>query len=239
VTEMKRLEPCLADMIEPTVMKISFKDLDLRNSDAAKLRGAVAAKFPGYFLLHHHIAKGRLLYQYPRIQFKIINGTPVILGIENGINVLKKIYGDIGELRLSSFAKNFQSEIEIQVNAQPFGASDGSKKYRFVNLWLALNQNNYEKYHRLGQREKRISLLERILIGNIISMSKGLGYTVPGPIKANIREVREVQTSLKGKPMLGFLGSFSVNFEIPDYLGIGKSVSRGFGTVKRTRCLFR
>ena len=31
--------------------------------------------------------------------------------------------------------------------------------------------------------------------------------------------------------MLGFLGSFSVNFEIPVYWGIGKSVSRGFGTV--------
>ena len=61
-------------------------------------------------------------------------------------------------------------------------------------------------------------------------MSKGLGYTVPEPIKANIRKV---QTSLKGTPMLGFLGTFSVNFEIPDYWGIGKSVSRGFGTVKQ------
>jgi len=30
-------------------------------------------------------------------------------------------------------------------------------------------------------------------------------------------------------PMLGFLGTFSVNFEIPDYWGIGKSVSKGFG----------
>lgn len=34
-------------------------------------------------------------------------------------------------------------------------------------------------------------------------------------------------------PLLSFLGTFSVNFEIPDYWGIGKSVSRGFGTVKR------
>ena len=34
-------------------------------------------------------------------------------------------------------------------------------------------------------------------------------------------------------PMLGFIGTFSVNFEIPDYWGVGKSVSRGFGTVKR------
>ena len=33
--------------------------------------------------------------------------------------------------------------------------------------------------------------------------------------------------------MLDFLGTFSVNFEIPDYWGIGKSVSKGFGTIKR------
>jgi len=31
--------------------------------------------------------------------------------------------------------------------------------------------------------------------------------------------------------MLGFLGTFSVNFEIPDYWGIVKSVLRGFGTI--------
>jgi len=30
-----------------------------------------------------------------------------------------------------------------------------------------------------------------------------------------------------------FIGTFSVNFEIPDYWGIGKSVSRGFGPVKK------
>ena len=66
-------------------------------------------------------------------------------------------------------------------------------------------------------------------------MSKSLGYTVPEPIEANIGNLREVQTSLKGTPMLGFLGTFSVNFEIPDYWGIGKSVSRGFGTVVKLK----
>jgi hypothetical protein len=33
--------------------------------------------------------------------------------------------------------------------------------------------------------------------------------------------------------MLGFLGTFSVNFEIPDYWGIGKSVSRGVVTIRK------
>lgn len=34
--------------------------------------------------------------------------------------------------------------------------------------------------------------------------------------------------------MRGFLGTFTVNFEIPDYWGVGKLVSRGFGTVVNT-----
>jgi len=33
--------------------------------------------------------------------------------------------------------------------------------------------------------------------------------------------------------MLGFTGAFISNLIIPDYPGIGKSVSRGFGTVER------
>jgi hypothetical protein len=31
--------------------------------------------------------------------------------------------------------------------------------------------------------------------------------------------------------MTGFKGTFSVNFELPDYIGLGKSASRGFGAI--------
>jgi len=105
-------------------------------------------------------------------------------------------------------------------------------QYIFLSPWPALNEKNCQKYQKLGSQAKKRELLGKILVGNIISMSKGLAYTVPAPIAAHILKIREVQTSLKGTPMLGFLGTFSVNFEIPDYWGIGKSVSRGFGTVK-------
>jgi len=44
-----------------------------------------------------------------------------------------------------------------------------------------------------------------------------------------------IKTSLKGKGMIGFVGKFSVNLRIPDYIGLGKSVSRGFGTVSHAQ----
>jgi hypothetical protein len=33
--------------------------------------------------------------------------------------------------------------------------------------------------------------------------------------------------------MVGFFGHFEVNFKIPEGLGLGKSVSKGFGAVRR------
>ena len=216
------------------VIKIIFNDLDLNTQDTPKVRGAVASKFPGYTLLHHHINKNQLLYLYPKIQYKIVNHTTLIIGINEGIDVLKRIYSDIGELKINGLkGHSIRSEVQIDISDEPFGGLKENINYEFVSLWLALNEKNYQKYQMLGTWSERKSMLEKILVGNILSMSKGLGYTVPAQIEANIIEMKEVTTKLKGTPMLGFLGTFSVNFEIPDYWGIGKSVSRGFGTVNR------
>jgi len=63
-------------------------------------------------------------------------------------------------------------------------------------------------------------------------MSKSLDYQVPDTIKCDVRvKIRKMR--LKDVNLMAFIGGFNVNFIIPDYLGIGKSVSRGFGAVKQ------
>ena len=199
---------------------------------ADKLRGFFANKFGGYTLIHQHLNNNELLYKAPLIQYKIFNGKPFVLGINKGADVLQKIHGDIDYLRIGHSEYKIK-EKNIVLKTDYFGTTNNHLSYSFLTPWLALNEKNYEKYQKLGTWAERKELLESILIGNIISMSKSLGYTVPEPISAEIKSIKEVPTSLKSTPMLGFLGTFSVNFEIPDYWGIGKSVSRGFGTVKR------
>ena len=218
--------------IDQYIIKIIFDQPLSRLVRSKDLRGAIAHVNKDDVLFHQHKDDGTLIYNYPLIQYKTIEGEGLIVGLGKGaraianVNFLKK-------------CMNFWKEEYIVQRQEMFfktsamGFFDGVREYNFLSMWLALNEKNYEKYQRLGTQAKKRELLEKILVGNIISMSKGLGYTVPSPIEANILKIREVQTSLKGTPMLGFLGTFSVNFEIPDYWGIGKSVSRGFGTVKR------
>ena len=42
-----------------------------------------------------------------------------------------------------------------------------------------------------------------------------------------------IRDRYKGIPVMGFTGEFRVNFKIPDFFGLGKGVSQGFGVVKR------
>jgi hypothetical protein len=197
------------------------------------LRGFIGRQFPHLRLLHNHGNDNSLIYTFPRALYQIINGDALIIGIDEGIDSVKLIQSALSQLSLNGVTYDIleKSGVECEID---FGLMRTPGSYSFLTPWLALNEKNYDKYQRLGGWGKKKELLESVLIGNIISMSKSLGYTVPEPIKANIQYLKEVQAKLKGTPMLGFLGNFSVNFEIPDYWGIGKSVSRGFGTVVRT-----
>lgn len=65
-------------------------------------------------------------------------------------------------------------------------------------------------------------------------MSKGLNYTVSDQVKCWIN-LRKVNINIKDIKHIGFMGEFKVNFNIPDYFGIGKNVSKGLGTIKRCR----
>jgi len=63
------------------------------------------------------------------------------------------------------------------------------------------------------------------------SMAKGPDYVVASQIRLDIGRTRHKSCTAKGVGMLGTRCEFMANFSIPDYLGLGKSVSRGFGAV--------
>jgi hypothetical protein len=196
------------------------------------LRGFIGNQFPEYSLLHHHVEDGFLL-TYPKVQYKIIEGTPFMIGIEEGAKVLKDISGDIKKLELGNSIYKVSSK---QINEQEFEVVPQRVmyNYRFLTPWFALNQKNYARFIAMKDfREKKL-FLNSILIGNLLSMCKGLGIIVN--VKLNVRShLNEERIEFKNIPFIGFMGEFTVNFRIPDFFGIGKNVSHGYGTVKEIK----
>jgi len=215
------------------ILKMSFALGSVLNKrEAEKIRGFLGNLFWDNPYAHQHAQDGTLLYRYPRIQYKVINGLCLLIGFNEGLEIAKKAFYNLNSVNLDGDLKEVISR-GLESYTESFKVSNSGIIYTFLTPWLALNEKNYEAYQKTGNPAQRKKQLENILAANLISISKSLGYTVPAPINTHILKLKEVPTSLKSTPMLGFLGTFSVNFEIPDYWGIGKSVSRGFGTVKR------
>jgi len=200
--------------------------------DATKLRGFFATSFNEHALLHQHVTD-KLIYKYPLIQYKMLDRTPLVLGINEGAEVLKEIYDKFNEMKIGASTYSIM-ERGITLRSEEFGCSDQILSFRFATPWLALSQQNYPKYLD-ASREERKDLLRRILVGNILSASKGLGYVAKEHIRLDLGRMQEEICMLKGTNVTGFRGEFTTNFAIPDYMGLGKSVSRGFGAVTRLR----
>lgn len=213
------------------ICKVTFKDLKLPPRYSEKIRGYLANKYSENNLLHNH-AGDKYIYRYPLVQYKVLSDIPIIIGINEAIDIVANIGIKDDELVLDGVEYDtFQKEI-IKSSLE-FGGTDDYIEYRFINPWIALNQNNCDKYNKSNNIERE-EMLKRILIGNIMSMAKGFKYTVSDRINCWIN-LKEKEVMLKGIRHIGFLGEFKVNFNIPDYLGLGKSVSRGFGTVERQK----
>ena len=212
------------------ILIFKFKCDKFIRESGVKLRGYFAENFNRYTLIHHHLENDKFLYKYPLIQYKILKGQPTVLGINDGADILQEIYEEIEYLKFDGKIYPIKEKVII-LRTENLEATDNLIHYQFLTPYLALNQENYRKYITSIPKEKHITL-NKILIGNILSISKSLSYVVLDEIKVNTK-LKQVKTKLKGVDFIGFTGEFQVNFNLPDYIGLGKSVSRGFGTIVR------
>lgn len=220
---------------ELQICRIKFPQIKLQTRDAHKLRGYFGNLFKEHSpMLHNHYEDGRFRYKYPSIQYKVINNVPTLIGIEEGAELLPSLFLKIKELDINGQKISINTK-NITLTNEKTGYSNSLHKYHFKTLWMGLNQTNYAKYHQLENEEEKQEMLNAILIGHILSFFRNTGVE----LNANERlmakvNVEEKSTKFKENKMIAFSGSFIVNALLPDEIGLGKSVSRGFGTIIRS-----
>ena len=199
-------------------------------------RGAVidAVGQENGLLFHNHVGEG-FRYAYPMIQYKRIGGKAAIVCVGDGVDEIGKFFSAcnfeimIGERRVHLEVERM-TPVKMRVQVW-----NGDFEYR-LRGWLPLNHANYELYKTMDGVIERTRLLERVLVGNILSMCKGVGIEVDKEIVCKITQVGEMRlATFKGVKTNCVDIEFHSNMSLPDFIGIGKGSSLGFGIVTRKK----
>lgn len=217
--------------MEIIILKSVFKN-KLHANDVPAFRAALIEETERKnSLFHNHKPDGKSDYRYPLIQYKLINQHPSIIGINQGADALanfftgRKININVNNkeltLRFKSIDKIMHS---FEANSQ--------KQHYIINDWLALNEVNYNKYKNQTALTKRIEMLEKILTGNILSFASGIDCFIGDKVFIEITDMyNDGWMRFKNKKFRAFTLSFNTNMTLPVGIGLGKGVSKGYGTI--------
>ena len=175
---------------------VTFQNLQINDFDIPKFRGYLARRYSSFDLIHNHLDNNRLRYAYPSIQFKTTNSQPIIVAIGEGIDIMKRVFLDIDELRIEERTYTIDERSVILQDVE-LGKTSNMHQYQFISPWMALNTENHKKYKSLGWHERR-GFLERVLAGNLKSLSKGCNYFIPDFSSLHVQvELRPVSRNFK------------------------------------------
>ena len=205
-------------------------DRPLEVREARPFRGFFGQLYRNRPEFHHH-GTGGLIYRHPLIQYKTIGGVGRIMGLGTGSFLLQAVEVP-NELNLNGLIVQI-IETNKTTKVIEFGPSEKEIRYRFLTPWLALNEENFNSYYSMKKYGDKQALLNRILVGNLLSLCKSLGFTVTERLQARVDVKDSEKIGIKrGVELVGFQGGFSVNFELPPLWGIGKQTARGLGVVQ-------
>lgn len=211
---------------------IRFPEIQLATRDAHKLRGYFGRVFQEHSpLLHNHLESGVSAYRYPLVQYKVIDKVPTLVGLNEGADLLINLFLKMKFIEIEG-VKHLINQKNIESKTLEIGLDSDLHSYRFQTLWMALNQENHQRYiaNSPAQQQKQLNTL---LQNNILSYFKAMNYWVNGQVMGMLQNVYEKETKFKDKSMIAFQADFVTNAVLPSFIGIGKSVARGFGCIER------
>lgn len=226
----------IKEMMNKTKVLIIRFENEIRREEIVCFRGAVIhAMENANVLFHNHTDEDGLRYAYPLIQYKRINQKAAIVCLGEGTEA-------IGEFFAGSNFDVVLGDHEVHLAIDHIDASqclvqcwDEIFSYH-LRRWLPFNKQNYENFQQLESIADKCVFLERLLVGNMLSFAKGLGIRLEQEVVCKITQLSEPMTIVhKGVRLMGFDVEFRTNVSLPDYIGLGKGVSVGKGTVSKKR----
>lgn len=208
---------------------------EISQNEIPFFRGAIISKVPAEITLFHNHLDAGFRYRYPLIQYKRIGGKAAIVCLGEGTDAIGQFFANADfDLQIGNRQEHFEI---VDIDAQRVIIQPWQSEFRYtLRKWLPLNQDNYAHYQTIEGIAAKAMFLQKILVGNILSMCTGLGIHLEEKISCEVTSLSDMRIyKYKGVRMAGFDLEFKTNISLPDYIGLGKGVSLGYGMVHKIR----
>lgn len=182
-------------------------------------------------LFHNHKPDKGSIYRYPLIQYKALYKKASIICLNEGTDDIHYLFQrrDLG-LRIGDRQETFEID-DIHLKYFNVQCWQGQFEYALKD-WQALNQDNYKRYTALSTEVERLQFLEKLLLGNLLAFGRAIGWDTKGELQLAITRLKgERWLSYKGHKALCFSLNFRCNASLPNFVGLGKGGSLGYGTL--------
>ena len=205
-----------------------FTDKPVRKTPY-QVKGVLMRKFQSKEIVPMLDGSYRDKFLYPRIQVKILDEQIHFVAISEGVSPIKDVLSNLDELDFGNITFKI-SDTEIEEKEDYFKPISKLISYRFVTPWIALNQATGNRYRSLKNEEKA-SYLNNLLGQNIVFMSREMGLELESNIFMKVKLPSFSPKTVDENNWGAFDGEFETNFVLPNYLGIGNGITRGYGTI--------
>lgn len=204
-------------------------DERLQAHELPAFRGAIINKAgQANQLFHNHEGDG-FRYAYPLIQYKKLKGKAAIVCIGEGVEEIHHFFNK-SDWSLQISGRTMPMRIQyLEMNDFTLQVWNQTFEYE-IRDWIALNPEAYQQFRLISDETERKAFLARKLVGNILSFAKGVDWHIEKEISLQITsDIISSKLRIKDILMMGFSLRFRTNVSLPFGMGLGKSVSLGYG----------
>jgi hypothetical protein len=214
-------------------LRILF-DQAMQSYEIPKLRAAIIEKTKRESsLFHNHLDDNQYIYRYPLIQYKIKDKKPCIICLGDATEDIHYLLKQ-KDFRFIIGGKKYDFEIEdVWLKFHQLQTWQTTFKYSVLN-YMALNQDHYKEYKALTGMVEKVSYIENMLKKHLALLMQELNAHEAVPFEVKLLNIKsEKFIEYKDVFHLTFNIEIVTNLDIPEFAGIGKGVSVGFGIVKK------
>ena len=194
-----------------------------------QVKGVFMKQFSDEKIVPFLDGKLRSKYLYPRVQVKILKEQIYIVGINEGVDPVLSLVDNLDFFNFGDITVKIE-KIDIEQNKDPVSLVDKLLRYKFITPWVALNTGSSRKFKGIGE-DNKILFLNKLLGQNLLFLSKELNLDIDSKIytKVVVDSIDPYKHEENG--WRSFNGEFRANFMLPNFIGFGNGITRGFGSI--------